>query len=644
MSKKGCIIVFVVFSAFLFTSFYNHQVFDDESSVSNNTPSKSLNPITNSYIKHIYIIIFRDADFLKYNLPGSGTQFDPYIFENLNISSYESSQAIRVLYSTKHFIIRNCYFAFNKEAIHVENAAIGTVTITNNYFLNNSNYAIEVQSSHNATISYNQGLNNNRGIRTALCDYPNITKNYFESFSPSTDDFGIAVKESSVPFIANNTVRGYHSGISLTYSGYALVINNSCINCTDQGILIHFSGHCQILKNFIANVSFSYGIKILHSLSNDIRYNSITNCSSYGVYIEGTYSRENSIYHNNFFFNNMNGSSQGCDDGPSNSWYNDELEEGNYWSDLNGSVFYNISGLSDSVDLYPLINPLTISISQIVLSPLPADDSYEPNDTFLSAKTLEINSTYELINLDVDYFKLSLTRNTHLEFAVIKKPGNIYLSFELYSEFRARLADGEGSFQNWNLSYDCLYTGDYYLKFDRFEKATIINYTLITTVYENVVDDDHYEENDIFEEAKDLTLPNYTYALTYADPDYFRIALYAGNFLRLSIEFDTNIIDLELYLLPSTYTGDTSEILVSSESSSSIELIEYEAEKDGFFYILVISTDENGIPFIPANYTLTFGITTLSVAIYTIGYVSSFLILIFVAYLTQNLSRNKIRK
>lgn len=396
--------------------------------------------------------------------------------------------------------------------------------------------------------------------------------------------------------------------------------------------------------NIIANVSLNHGIKILHSQNNDLKYNIITNCSSYGVYIEGTYSRENSIYHNNFFFNNMNGSSQGYDDGPSNSWYNDELEEGNYWSDLNGSVFYNISGLSDSIDLYPLNNPLTINISQIELSPLPADDSYEPNDTFLSAKTLEINSTYELINLDEDYFKLSLARNTHIEFAIIKKPGNIYLSFELYSESRARLADGEGSYQNWNLSYDCLYSGDYYLKFDRFDKATIINYTLITTTYENVVDDDQYEENDIFEEAKDLTFPNYTYALTYADPDYFRIALYTGNFLRLSIEFDTNIIDLELYLLPSTYTGDTSEILASSETSSSIEVIEYEAENDGFFYVLVISADVNGIPFIPANYTLTFGITTVSVAIYTIGYLSSFLILFFVAYLTQNKKRNKIRR
>ena len=158
MSKKGCIIVFVVFSAFLFTSFYNHQVFDGESSVSINTPSLSVKPITNSYIMHIFIRIFSDADFLNYNLPGSGTQFDPYIFENLNISSYENYQAIRILFTTKHFIIRNCYFAFNKEAIHVEDVALGTVTISNNYFLNNSECAIEVEFTHNVTISNNQGF------------------------------------------------------------------------------------------------------------------------------------------------------------------------------------------------------------------------------------------------------------------------------------------------------------------------------------------------------------------------------------------------------------------------------------------------------------------------------------------------------
>ncbi|GAG03959.1 unnamed protein product, partial [marine sediment metagenome] len=91
--------------------------------------------------------------------------------------------------------------------------------------------------------------------------------------------------------------------------------------------------------------------------------NNITSHSYRGIYI--SFSSDNSIYHNNFLDETDNAYDE-C----TNFWYNETLQEGNYWSDFDepseGAWDNNSDGIVDlpydipggsNQDLYPLMQP-----------------------------------------------------------------------------------------------------------------------------------------------------------------------------------------------------------------------------------------------------------------------------------------------
>jgi parallel beta-helix repeat protein len=110
---------------------------------------------------------------------------------------------------------------------------------------------------------------------------------------------------------------------------------------------------CNIInKNYI-------GISFNSSSNNTIKDNEIKNNSYYGIYLMS--SSDNNIYHNNL----MNNTEENAYDNGNNTWYNEDLEQGNYYDDYmdkypnataNGvwDTPYNITG-GDNQDLYPLV-------------------------------------------------------------------------------------------------------------------------------------------------------------------------------------------------------------------------------------------------------------------------------------------------
>ena len=153
-------------------------------------------------------------------------------------------------------------------------------------------------------------------------------------------DYGINLALSNDNTIKDNVIVGNYMGIWL-FSG----INNT------------------ISHNNISSNIFS-GIHGLYSLNNKVRGNIISLNNEYGIYLGG--SSDNTIYHNNFIENNVNAF---ADSLSSNLW--DYEKEGNYWSNYNGTDFYNgpnqnISGsdgigdtpfaiVEDIWDSYPLM-------------------------------------------------------------------------------------------------------------------------------------------------------------------------------------------------------------------------------------------------------------------------------------------------
>jgi hypothetical protein len=120
--------------------------------------------------------------------------------------------------------------------------------------------------------------------------------------------------------------------IYLTNSGgYFLIKDNLIIN-NNFGILLssafgpYYPDFCSIIYNLIADTLW------------------------YGLVVESNY---NTIFYNSFINNFLEGKSQAKDDGLKNVWYNETLQEGNYWSDWWGYFSYNIDGSAKSYDPYP---------------------------------------------------------------------------------------------------------------------------------------------------------------------------------------------------------------------------------------------------------------------------------------------------
>jgi len=332
------------------------------------------------------IYIVGNDNFIPANgvVGGSGTENDPYIIENWDISA-GSAIGIEIWNTTAYFIIRNCYVHDSGkyyDGIYFWNVANGE--IDNVTCVSNDGQAIYFNSSSNNNIT-NCTVKNNSGSGIWLDNYSNnnvISNCTAENNDPgiwltdnsdnnviencATNNCGIQFDYSSYNDIKNCTVENSRHGIYLTYSN-----NNIISNCTvknnDDSITLRFSSGNNIKNCTIENNSD--GI----FLSEDSYLNIIENCicennRAYGIrlYYGSSYNR---IYHNNII-NNTNQ----ADDDSSSYWDNGYPSGGNYWSDYTGADNYRggnqdipgSDGIGDTpylipgginLDRYPLMNP-----------------------------------------------------------------------------------------------------------------------------------------------------------------------------------------------------------------------------------------------------------------------------------------------
>lgn len=335
------------------------------------------------------IEIHTDADFNKYSSSGTGTMDDPYILSNYTLTGQFYGFSIHN--TTKHFVITKCTIEICYEGINIENVAPGTANIFDNNITYDDCWVWETGPHAGITIVSSPEVNISNNI---------ISRAGYE---------GIVIENSEKCYLSNNTVSGLLRGIILEYSDSSIInnnflfhnneaihcfdshflniTNNTCVNNEDVCINIVGSNFSRITNNVCTNNTttwpgwYTSGI-ILDTCNNctitnctvtkcyqgiytpgssycQIFNNSIKNNHEYGVSIFSAYEMAefNTIYHNSFIENNPNGFSQASDNGTSNYWYNSELDQGNYWSDWNGTGFYIIAGTANTSDPYPLSEP-----------------------------------------------------------------------------------------------------------------------------------------------------------------------------------------------------------------------------------------------------------------------------------------------
>ena len=300
---------------------------------------------------HAPIYIDGDDNFIPANgvVSGSGTENDPYVIENWEISA-ENAYGIEIRNTTAYFVVRNCV---------VEN---GGGAYDGIYLYNVVNGRIE-----NCTVE-----NNYCGIR--LISDNNIIKN---NTCSNNEFIGICLFFSSNNITKNNTCENNESGIYLYDSSNNITENNTCEN----------------------NL---YGIYLRDSSDNSIiRNNKISNNDN-GICL--VFSNNNRIYHNNF----INNGTQASVFFSTSYWDDGYPSGGNYWSDYTGEDIYRgenqdipgSDGIGDTPyiipggnqDRYPLMNPIAAAHTEQVPPGTTVVDARDETDTMVKITTDQAGS------------------------------------------------------------------------------------------------------------------------------------------------------------------------------------------------------------------------------------------------------------
>ncbi|MCG3219849.1 MAG: right-handed parallel beta-helix repeat-containing protein, partial [Candidatus Heimdallarchaeota archaeon] len=185
-------------------------------------------------------------------------------------------------------------------------------------------------------------------IKDCIC-----STNFYDTADLVKDGVGIQLTKSNNSLVENSYCSNFDSGIYV-YRSHFTEIRNNYLELNWYGIAT-WTNDLTIKENTIQE-NFE-GITIfagagLPATNIIIKNNIIKQSVYYGVSLY-SYSHDNIVHHNNFEDNYPTGTSQAKDDGTNNVWYDDSVDEGNFWSDWSGSGSYAIDGTAGSVDLYP---------------------------------------------------------------------------------------------------------------------------------------------------------------------------------------------------------------------------------------------------------------------------------------------------
>ncbi len=136
-----------------------------------------------------------------------------------------------------------------------------------------------------------------------------------------------------------------NSAIHIDSSEHTTCINNTIIECHD-GISVVYSYYTEIIGNWI-ELSETRGIDVEVSRYGTIMSNSVLGSKEEGIILSGT-SKYNICYN----ILGWNQEANAIDDGSRNLW-DDQISQGNNYSDYIGHEVYYIDGTANSIDYYP---------------------------------------------------------------------------------------------------------------------------------------------------------------------------------------------------------------------------------------------------------------------------------------------------
>ncbi|MHA1949840.1 MAG: right-handed parallel beta-helix repeat-containing protein [Candidatus Thorarchaeota archaeon] len=315
-------ILFLVYSIYTPTiSSKNTDVLVDE--------VESVDRSTVAYSFHEPIIVTSDSDFISQGWSGLGSLESPFIIEGLNITT--SITCILIANTTKHFVIRNCWFSASglvwgdgviklenvtharvennvingvHSAISVYDAAdcsftgnlIGTeilglyaFNLKDTFFANNTQtlpnirYPILVQGALGLIVRNNSFHSvENEGISLALGYDCVIEDNLFQSDgTPYLGQFGVVLRDSHGSTLSRNEITGFDTNLEIL-DGSGNIVHNNTITGSWRAMRLRTTS-ATIINNEIHAAFKGIELRISNSCvieSNDIQ---VSPNNSYGI-------------------------------------------------------------------------------------------------------------------------------------------------------------------------------------------------------------------------------------------------------------------------------------------------------------------------------------------------------------------------
>ena len=221
------------------------------------------------------IYIEKNSDFKDLGFKGNGLEGDPYIIENLVITS-PNIPLIHIQDTTVFFEIRNCELDGVNQAYGIYLVNVKHANVTGNV-IQNCKVGIYLHTVPDSSILRNTIANSlNDGI--SLWYSHNIDLN--ENICTENGFSGIFLGFSSENSLVNNLCKwnGYSGIYLLTSSGNRLV-GNTCNSNSEDGISVTAGSDGNTLEANILSDNHNRGILVQESSFNQLSNNKVTGCT-----------------------------------------------------------------------------------------------------------------------------------------------------------------------------------------------------------------------------------------------------------------------------------------------------------------------------------------------------------------------------
>ncbi|MHA1146791.1 MAG: clostripain-related cysteine peptidase [Promethearchaeota archaeon] len=225
------------------------------------------------------------------------------------------------------------------------------------------------------------------------------------------------------------------------------------------------------------------------------------------------------------------------------------------------------------------------------------DDIYEDNDYIEDGKVISVNATYyNLVCKDLDYFNITVPDGFLINISIIYSytEGDLILTLYDSDGYLLETSSTPSNIEN------ILFGADYYIAssnnyvIEVKNSRDYANYTLQVNIS---YIDDSYENNNYINWASDFAKDSTETDLVCINEDYYNISLTVGEWINISLYFEHNQGDLDLFLYYvyhwDPWDADSYDVVGFSISYTDNEVILYKAEYTGAYYIKVVNYEIN---------------------------------------------------